>query len=76
MLNTVDLDGQIVLIGLVGLIDPPRSEAIAAVAECHAAAIRVKMITGDHAGTAAAIGRQIGLQNTDDGSRPREDGRH
>ncbi|WP_296476471.1 HAD-IC family P-type ATPase [Roseinatronobacter sp.] len=53
------------LLGLVGLIDPPRSEAIAAVAECHSAGISVKMITGDHAGTAAAIGRQIGLHQTD-----------
>lgn len=65
VLNTADLDGHMVLVGLVGLIDPPRSEAIAAVAECHGAGIRVKMITGDHAGTAAAIGRQIGLQNSD-----------
>lgn len=53
------------LLGLVGLIDPPRQEAIAAVSECHAAGISVKMITGDHAGTAAAIGRQIGLKQTD-----------
>lgn len=65
ILEAADLKGQLVLIGLVGLIDPPRSEAIAAVAECHGAGIRVKMITGDHAGTAAAIGRQIGLQNSD-----------
>jgi magnesium-transporting ATPase (P-type) len=64
VLNKEDIDGRMVLVGLVGLIDPPRSEAIAAVAECHGAGIRVKMITGDHAGTAAAIGRQIGLQNS------------
>ncbi|MDP3522043.1 MAG: HAD-IC family P-type ATPase, partial [Hydrogenophaga sp.] len=49
------------LLGLVGIIDPPREEAIAAVAECQRAGIRVKMITGDHAVTAAAIGRQLGL---------------
>ncbi len=65
VLNTLDLEGHMVLVGLVGLIDPPRPEAIAAVAECHGAGIRVKMITGDHAGTAAAIARQIGLQNPD-----------
>lgn len=64
-LNTVDLTGHMVLIGLVGLIDPPRPEAIAAVAQCHNAGIRVKMITGDHAGTAAAIARQIGLRHPD-----------
>lgn len=56
VLEAVDLQGQLILIGLVGLIDPPRPEAIAAVAECHGAGIRVKMITGDHAGTTAAIG--------------------
>ncbi|MFN3659433.1 MAG: cation-transporting P-type ATPase [Pseudolabrys sp.] len=60
-----DVEGSLSLIGLVGLIDPPRAEAIAAVAQCYGAGIRVKMITGDHAGTAAAIGRQIGLQNPD-----------
>jgi len=65
VLKPADLDGHLVLVGLVGLIDPPRPEAIAAVAECHQAGIRVKMITGDHAGTAAAIARQIGLQNPD-----------
>jgi calcium-translocating P-type ATPase len=58
------LEGGLTFLGLVGLIDPPRPEAIAAVAECRAAGIRVKMITGDHAGTAAAIGAQIGLDNT------------
>lgn len=59
-------EGGLTLLGLVGLIDPPRLEAIAAVAECRGAGIRVKMITGDHAGTAAAIARQIGLENTRD----------
>ena len=60
-----DVEGGLVLLGLVGLMDPPRPEAIKAVAECRDAGIRVKMITGDHAGTAAAIGRLIGLQNPD-----------
>lgn len=60
-----DVEGTLTLLGMVGMIDPPRSEAIAAVRECHGAGIRVKMITGDHAKTAAAIGQQIGLQNPD-----------
>jgi len=60
-----DIDGRLTLIGLIGLIDPPRAEAIDAVAECHAAGIRVKMITGDHAATARAIAAQIGLRNHD-----------
>ncbi|MCM2563610.1 HAD-IC family P-type ATPase [Lutimaribacter sp. EGI FJ00015] len=64
-LNHDTLAHGLTLLGLVGLIDPPRDEAIAAVAECHEAGISVKMITGDHAGTAAAIGRQIGLRLTD-----------
>tara|TARA_R110002020_G_scaffold207296_4_gene412764 strand:+ start:972 stop:3659 length:2688 start_codon:yes stop_codon:yes gene_type:complete len=64
-LDFADVEGSLVLLGLVGLMDPPRPEAIAAVAECRQAGIRVKMITGDHAGTAAAIGRLIGLENPD-----------
>jgi magnesium-transporting ATPase (P-type) len=56
-----DITQRFTLLGLVGLIDPPREEAIAAVAECQRAGVRVKMITGDHAVTAAAIGRQLGL---------------
>ncbi|SMH33536.1 cation-transporting P-type ATPase [Maritimibacter sp. HL-12] len=66
VLNAADLEGTLTLIGLVGLIDPPREEAIKAVAECLAAGIRVKMITGDHAATARAIAARIGLQNSDD----------
>jgi magnesium-transporting ATPase (P-type) len=62
-LDSAHLDGQLTLIGLVGLIDPPRPEAIEAVAECHRAGIRVKMITGDHAVTARAVASMIGLQN-------------
>ncbi|MGM0429549.1 MAG: cation-transporting P-type ATPase [Pseudomonadota bacterium] len=64
-LNFADVQDGLIMLGLVGLIDPPRPEAIDAVAECHGAGIRVKMITGDHKGTAAAIARQIGLQNSE-----------
>jgi Ca2+-transporting ATPase len=53
--------GGLTFLGLQGMIDPPRSEAVAAVQVCQAAGIRVKMITGDHAITATAIARQIGL---------------
>ena len=56
-----DLDGNLVLLGLVGIIDPAREEAIRAVAQCRAAGIRVKMITGDHGVTAGAIAAQLGL---------------
>jgi magnesium-transporting ATPase (P-type) len=63
VLEHADVEGPLVLLGMVGLIDPPRPEAVDAVAECRSAGIRVKMITGDHAGTAAAIARQIGLEN-------------
>lgn len=48
-------------LGLWGILDPPRPEAIEAISDCHAAGIRVKMITGDHAGTALAISREMGL---------------
>lgn len=58
-----DVDGTLTLLGMTGMIDPPRAEAIVAVEECHGAGIRVKMITGDHAKTAAAIAKQIGLKN-------------
>ena len=65
VLELADVQGQLTLLGLVGLIDPPRPEAVAAIAECYQAGIRVKMITGDHASTAAAIGKQIGLHCPD-----------
>ncbi len=58
-----DVENGFIFLGLFGLIDPPREKAIAAVAECQAAGIHVKMITGDHAGTAMAIARQLGLEN-------------
>jgi len=52
---------DLTLLGLVGMIDPPRKAAISAIRNCHSAGIRVKMITGDHAVTALAIAAQIGI---------------
>jgi len=60
-LEPAQVTGDLSLIGLIGLIDPPREEAIAAIASCRAAGIRVKMITGDHALTARAIAAELGL---------------
>ena len=61
-LGFADLEQGLRLEGLVGLIDPPREEAIAAIAECRSAGVRVKMITGDHAATASAIAGRLGLE--------------
>ena len=64
-LNFADVEGGMIMLGLFGLIDPPRTEAIDAVQSCHSAGIRVKMITGDHGITACAIARQLKLDNVD-----------
>jgi len=60
-LNFEDIENHLTLLGVVGIIDPPREEAIQAVRACQSAGIRVKMITGDHAITARAIGAQMGI---------------
>src|SRR5262245_36133052 len=60
-LGSADLPKNLVLLGLIGLLDPPRKEAIEAVKECHAGGIRVTMITGDHRITAAAIAKMLGI---------------
>ncbi|UZN01991.1 cation-translocating P-type ATPase [Cellulomonas sp. S1-8] len=56
-----DVDTGLTFLGLVGIVDPPRPEVVAAIADCHRAGIAVKMITGDHAGTAVAIARELGI---------------
>jgi len=62
-IDHADIEADLIFLGLQGMIDPPRSEAIAAVRACQSAGIQVKMITGDHALTAAAIARQMGLSH-------------
>jgi len=64
-LAIADFDQDMVFLGIVGIVDPPRPEAIQAIAKCRQAGIRVKMITGDHAGTACAIGREMGISEND-----------
>jgi Ca2+-transporting ATPase len=55
------LEHDMTYVGVMGLLDPPRSEVAAAIAECHRAGIQVAMVTGDHALTARAVGNEIGL---------------
>jgi Ca2+-transporting ATPase len=66
-----DVQEGFTFLGLMGMIDPPRAEAVAAVKTCRQAGIRIKMITGDHPATAAAIAGQIGLSDEHkDGEQP------
>src|SRR5260370_39461884 len=60
-LSATDLPKNLVLLGLIGLLDPPRKEAVEAVHECHGGGIRVTMITGDHKITAAATAKTLGI---------------
>jgi P-type Ca2+ transporter type 2C len=60
--DLIGLVEDLTLLAMVGIVDPPRSEARDAIAKCKAAGIRVRMITGDHATTAAAIGRELGIE--------------
>ncbi len=61
-----DLERDLALVGVIGLIDPPRSEATGAVAEAHSAGVRVVMVTGDHPGTASQIAREVGVLQAGD----------
>ncbi|MBB3040602.1 cation-translocating P-type ATPase [Nocardioides soli] len=60
--DLIGLVQDLTLLAMIGIVDPPRSEAKAAIAECHDAGIRVRMITGDHATTAAAIAIELGIE--------------
>jgi Ca2+-transporting ATPase len=60
--DLIGLVRDLTLLAMVGIVDPPRSEAKAAIAECRGAGIRVRMITGDHATTAAAIAGELGIE--------------
>jgi magnesium-transporting ATPase (P-type) len=59
--TALEAEADLELLGLVGLEDPPRAEAAAALASCRRAGVRVAMVTGDHPGTAAAVAREVGL---------------
>ena len=60
--DLIDQVQELTLLAMVGIVDPPRPEAKVAIAECHDAGIRVRMITGDHATTAAAIAGELGIE--------------
>ncbi len=60
-LDADDVETGLTFLGVFGIVDPPRPEAVQAIADCHRAGIRVKMITGDHVGTATAIARELGI---------------
>jgi Ca2+-transporting ATPase len=62
--DLIDLVNNLTLLAMVGIVDPPRPEAKAAIAKCKGAGIQVRMITGDHAVTAATIGHELGIPGT------------
>lgn len=65
-LTTENIEKDMIFVGLTGMIDPPRPEAKAAVAECHASGIDVIMITGDYFETALAIAKELGIASSRD----------
>ena len=62
--NAQELEQNLIFVGLVAMIDPPRPEVAEAIAQCHQAGIQVTMVTGDYGLTAEAIARRIGLVNS------------
>ncbi len=58
-----EAERSLTFLGLIGLLDPPRAQVPAAVQRCHAAGIRIIMVTGDHGATAAAIARRVGISD-------------
>ena len=62
--DLIGLVTDLTLMAMVGIVDPPRAEAKAAIAKCKTAGIQVRMITGDHAVTAAAIGHELGIEGS------------
>jgi Ca2+-transporting ATPase len=60
--DLIEQVNDLTLLAMVGIVDPPRAEARDAIAKCHSAGIQVRMITGDHAVTAAAIGHKLGIE--------------
>lgn len=66
--GSMPAESELILLGVVGIADPPRAEALEAVREAHAGGIRVVMITGDHPRTARSIGGQLGLGSGTDGT--------
>lgn len=67
-----DLEQGAVFLGIAGMMDPPRPEAITAISDCLQAGIRVKMITGEHPETAMSIGKMLGIGNADNAITGRE----
>jgi Ca2+-transporting ATPase len=59
--NLMDLMNDLTLLAIVGMVDPPRTEAKESIAKCHSAGIQVRMITGDYATTADVIGHELGI---------------
>jgi magnesium-transporting ATPase (P-type) len=66
------LQHGVILLGIAGMMDPPRPEAITAIGDCLQAGIRVKMITGDHPQTAMSIGKMLGIGNAGNAITGRE----